>query len=207
MSVSHEHPRTEEGYQGTVDIFFNKSELRNEPYPDHQKTALRVFICTKGLTLEPIGPETICDYGEDPLIKETDSKTWADRWETNNPWSVLVAKEETSSKLIGRVVLDYGDQPGHATLSFVIAKAFEDRGYESEMVTPVVREWSELLVQRGDQIPSGEELKSHPFVAIDATASEGTAEAALFDSLMTRVERESEEGEIHYEKRVTGDKV
>ena len=195
MTVSHEHPRTEEGYQGKVDIFFVKADLREKPYPEHQETALKVFICTQRLTLEPIDSETIGNNRKELLIKETDGESWAKRWENNNPWSAFVALEDTSSKIIGRVVLDYGDQPGHATLSFIVPKAFEGRGFESEIVSPVVREWSKLLVQRGDQIPSGEDQKPHPFVAVDATASEGTAEAALLDGLMTRIERETEDGE------------
>ena len=201
--ANHEHPRTEDSYQGTVDIFFKKGELREKPYPDHQKTALRVYICTKRLTLERIDSSIVSENEEEqPLID-----TWAKRWDANNPWSALMAREEASGNIIGRVVLDYGKQPGHAQLSYDILKPLEGQGYESEMVSPVVREWSELLVERGDLIPSGEDLELYPFEAIDATAIEDTPEAALFDSLMTRVEGEGEEGEIHFEKRMSGDKV
>nr|NGX54771.1 hypothetical protein [Chlamydiota bacterium] len=128
-----------------------------------------------------------------------------ERWKSNNPWSAFAVLEEASSKIIGRVALDYGDRPGYARLSYVVSEALKGQGYESEMVAPVVHQWAQQLVQRGDRIPSGEGFGPHPFMAIDATAPRGSTEAALFDSLMTRIEGKEEDDMIHYEKRVIGD--
>lgn len=90
--------------------------------------------------------------GERVPRAETEARVqaiWAQRWAKGDPYSSLSIFKQEDKAFIGHVVLGADKEPGIAELTYVIDEAFQHKGYGTEAVTAVVRDFAPKLVQQG----------------------------------------------------------
>jgi len=82
-------------------------------------------------------------------MKERVSNFWAQRWYQHNPYSGLAVFKRDTDEFLGHIVLDHCGAPGRSELSYLFHHAYWGKGYGSESVTAVVKEYAPATVTEG----------------------------------------------------------
>jgi RimJ/RimL family protein N-acetyltransferase len=75
--------------------------------------------------------------------------SWVKHWRENDPYSGLAIFKNDSDDFIGHVVLGHGDAPGESEVSYLFHRAHWRKGYGSEAVTAMVKEYAPATVTEG----------------------------------------------------------
>lgn len=99
------------------------------------------------------------EYVEDRI-----KNVWAKRWREHDPYSGLAVFEKNTEDFLGNIVLGYGDLPGEAELAYLFHYDHWKKGYGTEAVNAIVKEYSAATIQEKYT------LKQMPLNTIKATA-------------------------------------
>jgi RimJ/RimL family protein N-acetyltransferase len=89
---------------------------------------------------------------------QTMVKTWADRWQNNDPFSAMTIREQESEDFIGQITLGYGNGeklPGVAEVGYIISTKQQGKGYASEAALAVTGKYARELMERGYKVNNG----------------------------------------------------
>lgn len=90
--------------------------------------------------------------------------SWIKRWHQNDPYAGLAVFENSTDDFLGHVVIGYGDEAGQSELAYLFMKNHWGKGFGSEAVTTVVKEYAPATVKEGYT------LDGKPLEKITATA-------------------------------------
>jgi ribosomal-protein-alanine N-acetyltransferase len=90
--------------------------------------------------------------------------TWVKRWQQGDPYSALAVFKDDTDEFIGHVVIGHGDEAGQSELAYLFKKDHWNKGYGTEAVTAVVKEYAPATVEEGHT------LDGTPLEKITATA-------------------------------------
>jgi len=74
---------------------------------------------------------------------------WVRRWQEGDPYTGLSVFKNDSDDFLGHVVLGHGDQAGCSELAYLFNRVNWGRGYGTEAVTAVVKQYAPATVQKG----------------------------------------------------------
>lgn len=74
---------------------------------------------------------------------------FAKRWRESDPYSGFAVYTNDSDTFLGHVVLGHGDSPGESELAYLFMRAHWNKGYGTEAVSAVVREYAPATVKEG----------------------------------------------------------
>jgi RimJ/RimL family protein N-acetyltransferase len=100
-------------------------------------------------------PNVMCKYafGHTKTRLEMEAQindVWVKRWHKNDPYSGLVVFNKDTDEFVGHVALGYGEViPGQCELAYHIMKDHWRKGYGTEAVTAVVREYAPATIEKG----------------------------------------------------------
>ncbi len=89
---------------------------------------------------------------------------WVRRWRAHDPYAGLAVFKNDTDDFLGHVVLGYGDAPGESELAYLFNRPHWRKGYGSEAVAAVVKEYAPATVEEGAL------LEGKPLERIVATA-------------------------------------
>ncbi len=73
---------------------------------------------------------------------------WLERWRRGDPFSAMVV-ETKDHRFVGHIILEDGNRPGEAEISYLFKRTFDGMGYEKEAVTALVTELAAEYVSQG----------------------------------------------------------
>jgi RimJ/RimL family protein N-acetyltransferase len=74
---------------------------------------------------------------------------WVKRWQEHDPYTGLAVFRNDTDDFLGHVVLGHGDAPGESELAYLFNRPYWRKGYGSEAVTAVVKEYAPATVKEG----------------------------------------------------------
>jgi ribosomal-protein-alanine N-acetyltransferase len=74
---------------------------------------------------------------------------WVKRWYQNDPYTGLAAFKKDTDEFLGHVVIGHGDAPGQSELAYLFMKNHWGKGFGTEAVTAVVKEYAPATVMEG----------------------------------------------------------
>ncbi len=74
---------------------------------------------------------------------------WVKRWREHDPYTGLAVFRNDTDDFLGHVVLGHGDAPGESELAYLFNRPHWGKGYGSEAVTAVVKEYAPATVKEG----------------------------------------------------------
>ncbi len=144
---------------------------------------LSVTIDTERLHIRSVQAEADCDryaglfcdqkvmekFGNGQTKTEDKIRTmvndlWAERWRTGDPYAGLAVFEKDSNEFLGHVVLGHSNVAGQSTLAYLFNQPHWGKGFGSEAVAAVVKEYAPATVKEGYL------LDGRPLETIVATA-------------------------------------
>ncbi len=78
--------------------------------------------------------------------------TWAMRWQQNDPYSGLAVFKNDTDDFLGHVAIGHGDAPGQSELGYLFMKSHWGKGFGTEAVTAVVKEYAPATIEEGYKI-------------------------------------------------------
>ncbi len=150
----------------TTHTYYGSSEV-NFFLNDHN--ALTVTIDTNRLHIRSVEPseEDYSSYvalfgdqkvmgkfatGQTKTREDTETRVkdvWVKRWQQNDPYSGLAVFKNDTDEFIGHVVIGHGDVAGQSELAYLFMKNHWGKGFGTEAVTSVVKEYAPATVQEG----------------------------------------------------------
>lgn len=127
-------------------------------------------------------------------IRKKIESVWAKRWESNDPFSAMSIFLQKTDEFLGHIILDHGDKPGESELSFVLHRKYWEKGFGTEAVQAVVKEYAPAIVQKGYTI------KGHPFTKVSAiTRLDNLAALRILEKVGMRFDKaQMEDGILKY---------
>lgn len=127
-------------------------------------------------------------------VQQRIENIWAKRWKENIPYSQFTVRKSDTEDLLGCVVLAPEDIPGQAEVSYAFKQNCWGKGFGTEAVTPVVKEYGPATVQEGYVI------KAKPLKTITATARpDNPASVKILEKLgMHKIKEEEKYGNLRY---------
>lgn len=92
------------------------------------------------------------------------NEIWARRWRERDPYSGLAVFKNDTDDFLGHVVLGHGDAAGESELAYLFNRSYWKKGYGTEVVTAIVKEYAPATLQEGYT------LEGRPLEKIVATA-------------------------------------
>jgi RimJ/RimL family protein N-acetyltransferase len=83
---------------------------------------------------------------------------WVKRWHQNDPYAGLAVLKNDTGDFLGHVVIGHGNEPGQSELAYLFMKNHWGKGFGTEAVTAVVKEYAPATVAEGYTL-DGEPLK------------------------------------------------
>lgn len=74
---------------------------------------------------------------------------WVKRWHQNDPYSGLAVFKNDTDEFLGHVVIGYGEAAGQSELAYLFMRNHWDKGFGTETVTAVVKEYAPATVEEG----------------------------------------------------------
>lgn len=137
-------------------------------------------------------PDVVCKYATGETKTREDIETriksvWVQRWHQQDPYSGLAIFKRDSDEFIGHVSLGHGDDPGQSELAYLFMKDHWRKGYGTEAITAVVKEYAPATVEKGYTL-EGKTLEK-----ITATArTDNTASVKILEKLGMKKVHEDE---------------
>src|SRR3990167_1103777 len=88
---------------------------------------------------------------------------WVKRWRENDPYAGFAVFHQETDDFLGHIVLGHGTQAGESELAYLLKRPHWNKGYGTEAVRAVVREYAPATVQEGYT------LEGKPLETITAT--------------------------------------
>jgi RimJ/RimL family protein N-acetyltransferase len=76
-------------------------------------------------------------------------EVWAKRWHQNDPYSGLAVFKKDTDDFLGHVIIGHGDAAGQSELAYLFMKNHWGKGFGTETVTAVVKEYAPATVKEG----------------------------------------------------------
>ena len=112
---------------------------------------------------------------------------WVKRWREHDPYTGLAVFRNDTDDFLGHVVLGHGDAPGESELAYLFNRPHWGKGYGSEAVTAVVKEYAPATVKEGYL------LEGKPLERIVATARpDNPASGRILEKVGMQFVREEE---------------
>lgn len=83
---------------------------------------------------------------------------WINRWHNKDPYSGLSIFKSDTNDFIGHIVLGHGDEPGESELAYLFHQKYWGKGYGSEAVNAVVKEYAQATIKENYKL-EGKQLK------------------------------------------------
>lgn len=117
-------------------------------------------------------------------IKEYVDKC-AKRWSEKNPFSGLsVFKNDQTADFLGHVTLGYGNKAGQCKLGYLFVKKHWEKGYATEAVSRVVKEYAPAIIKEGYLV------EGKPLERISATARlDNLASSKILEKVGMKLEK------------------
>lgn len=74
---------------------------------------------------------------------------WVKRWHQNDPYAGLAVFKNDTDDFLGHVVVGHGDEAGQSELAYLFMKNHWGKGFGSEAVTAVVKEYAPATLTEG----------------------------------------------------------
>ncbi len=82
-------------------------------------------------------------------IRKRINDVWVKRWRESDPYTGLAVFQKETDDFLGHVVLGHGDVAGESELAYLFNQRHWGKGFGSEAVTAVVKEYAPATVQEG----------------------------------------------------------
>lgn len=152
-----------------------------------ENNRLTVRIITERLVLESITPLHIDDYirlfgkrenmatfadGEPRSAEKTaqSAQEWIKRWLNNDPFSAFTITKNDTDEFVGYASLGYGEA-GCGELAYVLEKDKWRKGYGSESVTTIVKEYAPELYRKNYKVGKNDFIRVTASTRYDNVAS------------------------------------
>ncbi len=99
-------------------------------------------------------PEVMGKYATGHTKTPEETKTrikdiWVRRWHQNDPYAGLAVFKKDSEEFLGHVIIGHGDEAGESELAYLFMKNQWGKGFGTEAVTAIVKEYAPATVQEG----------------------------------------------------------
>jgi len=74
---------------------------------------------------------------------------WVKRWHQNDPYSSFAVFKNDTDDFLGHVVIGHGDAAGQSELAYLFMKSHWGKGFGTEAVTAVVKEYAPATIEEG----------------------------------------------------------
>jgi ribosomal-protein-alanine N-acetyltransferase len=82
-------------------------------------------------------------------IKTRINQVWIKRWNQNDPYTGLAIFRNDTDEFIGHTAIGHGDKPGQSELAYLFMKNHWGKGFGTEAITAVVKEYAPATIQEG----------------------------------------------------------
>jgi RimJ/RimL family protein N-acetyltransferase len=147
--------------------------IQTEDTPNYQrvwsdKETMLKYSDNEG-QIKALGEEKWAENQQAAIAKRID--LLVKRWKEKDPFSAFAVFKKDTDEFVGHVVVGHGDNPGEASLAYVIYKPYWNQGFGTEAVEAVVKKIFPALKKIHEEIYQKPlEVEGAPFTELTATA-------------------------------------